>query len=62
MKRNIRAGGASLDGFSLNVLGEDSLYKIHLDTLELLERTGVFVEIEKDMDVYQAHGCHVNRD
>lgn len=62
MKRNIRAGGASLDGFSLNVLGEDSLYKIHLDTLELLERTGVFVESEKAMDVYQAHGCHVNRD
>lgn len=60
MRRNICAGGTSYDGFSLNVLSEDSLNKIHLNTLEILEQTGVFVESEMAMDVYEAHGCRVD--
>lgn len=62
MIRNMHAGGSSYDGFSLNVLSEDSLTKIHLNTLEILEETGVFVESDMAMDVYEAHGCKVDRE
>lgn len=62
MIRNLHAGGISYDGFSLNVLSEDSLNKIHLNTLEILEKTGVFVESDMAMDVYEVNGCKVDRD
>jgi trimethylamine--corrinoid protein Co-methyltransferase len=62
MRRNTCAGGTAYDGFSLNVLSEDSLNKIHLNTLEVLEETGIFVESEMAMDTYEAHGCRVDRD
>ncbi len=62
MKRNIAAGGQSYNGFSLNVMSEDTMYQIHLDTLEVLEQTGVLCESEVAMEVYEANGCRVNWD
>ena len=34
-------------GFSLNVFTDDELNEIHLATLEVLEKTGLFVEDEE---------------
>ncbi|MEG2638824.1 MAG: trimethylamine methyltransferase family protein, partial [Clostridiales bacterium] len=62
MRRNVHPGGSTFDGFSLNVLSEDSLYQVHLDTLEILETVGVFVESESAMEVFEANGCRVDWD
>lgn len=62
MKRNLHAGGLRNRGLSLNVLTEDELHDIHLATLEVLERTGVFVEDEAAMDVFADGGCDVDRE
>lgn len=62
MRRNRHAGGSAFTGFSLNVMDEDTLYQIHLNTLEVLEYTGLFVESDKALEVYEAHGCRVDWD
>ncbi len=62
MRRNYAAGGGAYEGFSLQVMSEDTLYKIHLDTLDVLEYTGIFVESEAAMAVYEEHGCRVDWD
>ena len=43
MKRNLHAGKKLSGGFSLNAFTDDECYEIHLATLEVLEKTGVFV-------------------
>jgi trimethylamine--corrinoid protein Co-methyltransferase len=43
MKRNLHAGKIHSGGFSLNVFSDDELYEIHLATLEVLEKTGLFI-------------------
>ena len=50
MKRNLHAGLNLNKGLSLNILTEDELEEIHLGTLELLERTGLFIEDEQALD------------
>lgn len=62
MRRNRHAGGSFSSGFSLNVLNEDALYQIHLDTLEIMETTGLFVESDAALEVYEANGCRVDWD
>jgi trimethylamine--corrinoid protein Co-methyltransferase len=44
VKRNLHAGGARSRGLSVSVFTESELDDVHLGTLEVLERTGVFVE------------------
>ena len=60
MRRNLHAGGNSYNGFSLNVMSEDDLYKVHLDTLEILDTVGIFCESRRAMEIFEAGGCRVD--
>ena len=62
MKRNLHAGGLRSRGLSLNVFTESELEEIHLATLEVLERTGVFVEDDEALDIFKDGGCRVDRE
>ena len=62
MTRNLHAGRLRNGGLSLSVFTEDELQDIHLATLEVLERTGVFVEDEEALDVFEEGGCFVDRE
>ena len=57
MKRNLHAGGTRSRGLSVNVFTESELDDIHLATLEVLERTGVFVEDDEALDIFEDGGC-----
>ena len=60
MKRNLFAGGLRSRGLSVNVFTEAELDDIHLATLEVLERTGVFVEADDARDIFKDGGCHAD--
>ena len=62
MKRSPHAGRARSGGLSLNVFTPDEIDDIHLATLEVLERTGVFVEDDEPLDIFADGGCVVNRE
>jgi trimethylamine--corrinoid protein Co-methyltransferase len=61
VKRNLHAGRARSGGLSLNVFTADEIEDIHLATLEVMERTGVFIEDEAALDVFSDGGCAVDR-
>ncbi len=61
MKRALHAGKQSSGGFSLNVFSADELEQIHLATLEVLQKTGVFVEAEEALEVFDGGGAVVDR-
>jgi len=61
MIRSIHAGSRQSGGFSLNVFTDDELEDIHLATLEVLQKTGVFVGDDEAMDVYEGAGAVVDR-
>ena len=56
MKRNLFAGKRRSDGVRFEVFTEDELTDIHLGTLEVLERTGVYVEDEEARAVFAGAG------
>ena len=60
MKRRLKAGKRRNSGFSLNVLTEDELYEIHLATLEVLQKTGVYVENEEAMALFDGGGATID--
>jgi trimethylamine--corrinoid protein Co-methyltransferase len=62
MKRHDRAGYTRWDGLGMAPLSEGDLQDIHLATLEVLERTGIWVEADDAIDVYADGGCHVDRE
>lgn len=62
MKRNLHAGRNRNAGLSLNVFSDDEVQDIHLATLEVLERTGIWVELEEALDIFRDGGCAVDRD
>ncbi|OQY52884.1 MAG: hypothetical protein B6230_01765 [Desulfobacteraceae bacterium 4572_89] len=62
MKRNFHAGRQLSSGLSLNILTEDELDEIHYGTLEVLNETGIFVEDEDALDLFEEGGAIVNRD
>ena len=62
MKRNLHAGKRMSGGFSLNVFTDDELYEIHLATLEVLEKTGVFVQDEEAREILDGGGAIVDRE
>ena len=62
MRRNPHAGRLGSGGLSLNVFTPDEIEDIHLATLEVLERTGVFVEEQAALDVLADGGCRVDRE
>ena len=62
MRRNPRAGAQASGGFRLQVFSDDELHEIHLATLEVLSRTGVFVEDGEARDIFAVAGAGVDRD
>jgi trimethylamine--corrinoid protein Co-methyltransferase len=61
MRRNPQAGRRRNAGLSFSVLTDDELQDIHLGTLEVLERTGVFVEDPSALDLFADGGAQVDR-
>jgi trimethylamine--corrinoid protein Co-methyltransferase len=62
LKRNPQAGVRRNVAVRLQVFSESDLDDIHRGTLEVLERTGVFVESEEALDVLADGGCRVDRE
>jgi trimethylamine--corrinoid protein Co-methyltransferase len=62
LKRNLHAGKKSSGGFSANLFTEDELYEIHLGTLEVMEKTGLFVEDEEALEIFDGGGARVHRE
>jgi trimethylamine--corrinoid protein Co-methyltransferase len=62
VKRNLQAGRPSSGGLSLNVFTDAELDDIHLGSLEVLERTGVWAEADDALDLFSDGGCIVNRE
>jgi trimethylamine---corrinoid protein Co-methyltransferase len=60
LKRNLHAGKRLSGGFSLNVFTDDELHEIHLATLEVLEKTGLFVEDEEALTIFGDHGATID--
>ncbi len=48
-------------GFGLHSLTDDKLYQIHLATLNVLEKTGVFIDTEEALEVFDGAGADVDR-
>lgn len=61
MKRGFTAGGLCHAGAGLRLLTDDELAVIQRATLEVLERTGVWVEADDALDVFADGGCRVDR-
>ena len=61
MKRNLHAGKKQSGGLSLNVFSDDELYEIHLATLEVLEKTGIFVENPEALNIFDGCGAVVDK-
>jgi trimethylamine--corrinoid protein Co-methyltransferase len=62
MKRNPPAGVSRSAGLRLSVFSDADLDDLHRGTLEVLERTGVFVESDEALDVLADGGCRVDRE
>jgi len=62
VKRNLQAGRPSGGGLSLNVFTEAELQDIHLGSLEILERTGIWVAADDALDIFADGGCSVDRE
>ena len=60
MKRNLCAGKRRSEGVRFEVFTADELADIHFGTLEVLERTGVYVEDEEARAVFAAAGAQVD--
>ena len=62
MIRNPRAGARKSGGFRLEVFTDDELREIHLATLEVLSRTGVFVEDDEALELFAQAGADIDRE
>jgi trimethylamine--corrinoid protein Co-methyltransferase len=60
LKRNLYAGKRQSGGLRLNVFTDDELDQIHAATLEVLWKTGIFVEDEEALEVFDAGGATVD--
>ncbi len=60
MKRNPKIGKRSGIGLTFRVLSDDDLDNIHAATLEILWKTGIFVEDEKALEVFDGGGAVVD--
>jgi trimethylamine--corrinoid protein Co-methyltransferase len=61
MQRNFHTGKRCSQGFSLSSFTDDELDEIHLSTLEVLEKTGLFVETDEALDAFDDAGAEVDR-
>lgn len=62
MRSGLLAGKNRSIGLSVNILTDEELQDIHLATLEILDKTGLFVENEEALDLFENAGAKVNRE
>lgn len=62
MFRNMRSGINQAAGFGLTVLSSDQLDSIHFATLEVFKNTGIKVECEEAVALFQEAGAVVERE
>jgi trimethylamine--corrinoid protein Co-methyltransferase len=60
LKRNLHAGKRQSGGLGLKIFTDDELYEIHLATLEVLQKTGLFIESEEALDILDGGGAIVD--
>jgi len=60
--RNFHPGKRRSQGLGLKSLTDDELDDIHLATLEVLEKTGLFIEGREALDVFEGAGAEVDRE
>lgn len=61
MAQKFRTAKKRGQGFGLHSLTDDKLYEIHLATLNVLENTGVFIDTEEALEVFDGAGAQVDR-
>jgi trimethylamine--corrinoid protein Co-methyltransferase len=59
--RNFHPGKQRSQGLGLNSLTDDELFDIHLATLEVLEKAGLFIETDEALEVFDGAGAVVDR-
>jgi len=58
--RNFQPGKQRSQGLGLNSLTDDELFDIHLATLEVLEKAGLFIETQEAREVFDGAGAEVD--
>ena len=61
MRQVPMAGINALKGWGLKSLTEDELDQIHVATLDVLQSTGVFVDHDEALKIFEKGGCWVNK-
>lgn len=61
MKRNLSAGYNGWNGFGVKIFSDYELESIHLSTLEVMEKTGLYFESDEAMDLLESGGAKVDR-
>ena len=59
--RSFQPGKRRSQGFGLNSFTDDELYDIHLATLEVLEKTGLSIDTDEALDLFDGYGAQVDR-
>ncbi len=59
--RSFQPGKRRSQGFGLNSFTDDELYDIHLATLEVLEKTGLFIDTDEALDLFDGYGAQVGQ-
>ncbi len=62
MNRAIFSGRHRLEGCEFKVLADDEIADIHNASLEILEKTGVYVDDDDALDLFNSIGCRVDSD
>lgn len=62
MNRAICSGKFQIKGVDFAVLSDDEIKDIHYASLEILEKTGVYVEDDDAIDLFHSIGCRVDND
>ncbi|MCF8069350.1 MAG: trimethylamine methyltransferase family protein [Desulfobacterales bacterium] len=62
MKRNLHAGKNLNGGLKFSVFTDDELLEIHMATLEVLQKTGVFVEDTEALQLFADNGAVIDEE
>ncbi len=60
MKPGLFAGKRKTWGLSLNILTDDELQDIHLASLDILEKTGIFIDNREALDLFKNAGAKID--
>ena len=61
MRRNLHAGKRPNQGLRFEVFSEDDLEEIHLATLEILEKTGLYLADDEALEVMHGAGAKIDK-